>query len=197
MLALSEGDNLFRVRRQNEESRMEDNILYSKWKPWRDVEVQTWIVAGLPWHIRIHRVSTERCLDAAEGGFALGYELDIHVAKDNYVGITASNMVGSSGIVGLLGYDGAELIYPNANTNILHPRTVIPTLKVSLKPGTHWLISAVFGEPGESRSDGYHSDQPCEILSVRIETSEIFITTVSGKVMVLSLSDGILENGTL
>lgn len=75
MLALSEsGDNLYRVRRRNMESRIVDNVLHSVWKPWTNVEVRTWIVAGLPWHIRIHRIETGRPLDAAEGGFALGQE---------------------------------------------------------------------------------------------------------------------------
>lgn len=68
MLALSEhGDNLYRVRRQNIESEIMDNVLRSVWKPWANVEVQTWVVAGLPWHIRMHRVETGRSLDTAEG----------------------------------------------------------------------------------------------------------------------------------
>lgn len=49
MLALSEsGDNLYRVRRRNMESRIVDNVLHSVWKPWTNVEVRIWIVAGLP-----------------------------------------------------------------------------------------------------------------------------------------------------
>jgi hypothetical protein len=188
MLALSEGDNLFRVRRMNEESRIDENVLYSRWKPWRDVEVQTWIVAGLPWHIRIHQVCTERSLDVAEGGFALGNELNLQIMSGDGPKVTASCHLGKSGIVGLLGYDVVELIYPQANTNIMQPRTVIPTLKTSLEPDTHWLISAVFGEQGAGGADSSRSENPCEILKVRIETNNIIITTHTGKVIVLPLN---------
>ena len=55
---------------------------------------------------------------------------------------------GASGIRSIFGNGQADLIYPNANTNLINPRTVIPTVKGSLKPGTHWLINAVYGEPG-------------------------------------------------
>lgn len=42
MLALSEsGDNLYRVRRRNMESRIVDNVLHSVWKPWTNAEVRT------------------------------------------------------------------------------------------------------------------------------------------------------------
>ena len=37
------------------------------------------------------------------------------------------------------------MIYPDPNTNLLHPRTMIPTLTNRLEPGEHLLVSAVFG----------------------------------------------------
>jgi hypothetical protein len=53
---------------------------------------------------------------------------------------------GASGIQSIYGNGQPELVYPNANTNLLNQRTVLPTIKGSLKPGTHWLVNAVFGE---------------------------------------------------
>ncbi|WP_150266016.1 DUF2264 domain-containing protein [Paenibacillus tepidiphilus] len=150
MLALSEGgDNLYRVRRQNLESEITDNVLRSVWKPWTDVEVRTWIVAGLPWHIRIHRIATGRPLDAAEGGFALGQETELEQRIGGLETIVSTGW-GTSGIRGLLGYGKAELVWPNPDTNLLHPRTVLPTLTASLAPGVHWLASAVYGDPAEA-----------------------------------------------
>jgi hypothetical protein len=59
--------------------------------------------------------------------------------------------VGSEhGIVGakaLLGWGAGEVNYVSANTNVLHPRTVIPTLTDSLEPGVSWLASAFYGQP--------------------------------------------------
>ncbi len=163
MLALSEGDNLYRVRRMNEETRIDGNVLYARWKPWGDVEVRTWLIAGLPWHLRLHRVETERELDAAEGGFALKLEEGVASACDAD-SVIARGPAGVSGIVNLPGGERTpELIRPQANTNVLHPRTAIPTLTARLAPGVHWLLSAVVGRPArgarltDERADGWRS----------------------------------------
>ncbi|OOC58823.1 DUF2264 domain-containing protein [Paenibacillus ihbetae] len=170
MLALSEGDQLFRVKRTCEEAWIRDQVLYAGWKPWANVDVRTWLVAGLPWHIRIHRIHTERTLEAAEGGFALGLgDHGVGVAEGGGADVegrraAASTVWGASSVHGLLGYDAAELIYPQANTNLLHPRTVIPTLRARLDPGTHWLVSAVYGKPRGIRST---SSQACLVSSIK------------------------------
>ncbi|WP_405173719.1 DUF2264 domain-containing protein [Paenibacillus sp. FSL H8-0260] len=179
MLALSEsGDNLYRVRRRNMESRIVDNVLHSVWKPWTNVEVRTWIVAGLPWHIRIHRIETGRPLDAAEGGFALGQEAGV----EQQIGLTTaavSTAWGISGVKGLIGYEKAELIWPNANTNLLHPRTVLPTLTTFLEPGIHWLASAVYGDPSGDSCGGIIEQLPESILKVTFDKDIIKVLTSS------------------
>ncbi|MEK3969049.1 DUF2264 domain-containing protein [Paenibacillus sp. FSL H7-0323] len=179
MLALSEsGDNLYRVRRRNMESRIVDNVLHSVWKPWTNVEVRTWIVAGLPWHIRIHRIETGRPLDAAEGGFALGQEAGV----EQQIGLTTaavSTAWGISGVKGLIGYVKAELIWPNANTNLLHPRTVLPTLTTFLEPGIHWLASAVYGDPSGDSCGGIIEQLPESILKVTFDKDIIKVLTSS------------------
>lgn len=189
MLALSEGDHLFRVKRLCKETRIQEHVLYAKWKPWRDVEVQTWIAAGLPWHIRIHRISTGRTLDAAEGGFALGLgSLSSSRAGDGAA--SASGTFGTSAIYGMLGYDMAELIYPQSNTNLLHPRTVIPTLRAAMDPGTHWLISAVYGDPsgpGTPAIEEPSMEDVKERLGVEILQRQITITTQTGNVIVIPM----------
>ncbi|MNZ98948.1 hypothetical protein D3C78_1182550 [compost metagenome] len=154
MLAFSERDNIYRVKRLNEQFSIDKNVLNMRWKPWTDVEVTTWIVAGAPWHVRVHRIQTARALDTAEGGFALGLESLGGAAKRGVVNQTANsalaaNELGASGIRRLHGPGQAELVYPQSNTNLMNPRTVIPTVKNSLEPGIHWLVSAVFAEPGE------------------------------------------------
>lgn len=189
MLALSEGDRLFRVKRLCEETRIREHVLYAKWKPWRDVEVRTWIAAGLPWHIRIHRISTERMLDAAEGGFALGLGL-LNSSRTGDGAASASGTFGTSAIYGMLGYDTAELIYPHANTNLLRPRTVIPTLRAALEPGTHWLIAAVHGTPSASGTPSIEEpsmEDVKERLGVEIGQREIKITTQTGNIIVIPM----------
>lgn len=234
MLALSEGDNLYRVKRRCEETEVCEDFLYAKWKPWADVVVQTWIIPGVPWHVRVHHIATGRVLDTAEGGFALGIEgtgsggtvpktadqgeawaaseqrgvseqqvisaqqgtiaagktaggettgivsstePDLTCAaspaaplRTGLGGIQASNQErdadngtpawawagygrGASGIRQLLGTGRTELVFPQANTNVLVNRTVIPTIRCRVEAGTQaWLVSAVYGE---SFADAY------------------------------------------
>lgn len=162
MLALSEGDNLYRVKRQCEEYEINNDYIYTRWKPWDDVEVKTWIVPGTPWHVRIHCIKTNRLLDAADGGFALGIE-DSNGHQPNIDSIQKENECmsrfswGASGIKSLHGGGKAEFIYPHSNTNLISSRTVIPTIKTRMDPGTHWLVSTVFGEPGRSEDNWYDS----------------------------------------
>lgn len=189
MLALSEGgDNLYRVRRLNLESEITDNVLRSIWKPWRDVEVRSWVIAGLPWHIRIHRIAAGRELDAAEGGFALGVETECEEGAVK-TGAAAATAWGTSGVKGLLGYGKAELVWPNANTNLLRPRTVLPTLTASLAPGVHWLASAVYGDPSGasaggnrlSRTGGILEQSPESRLNVMCKQNIITVLTSGGR----------------
>lgn len=161
MLALSERDNLFRVRRRNTKTEIHGNVVYAKWQPWHDVEVDTWIVAGLPWHLRVHRIASARPLDAAEGGFALGLEPDTgtHTAAAHAQAAAAYHpLKGVSSVTGLIGYRAAELVYPNSNTNVLNPRTVLPTLRAELEPGVHWLVSLVYGEPAPAMAVSANQD---------------------------------------
>lgn len=184
MLALSErGDNLYRVRRRNMTTSIQDNVLHAAWKPWSDVEVRTWIVAGLPWHIRIHRIETGRPLDAAEGGFALGVEIEL-LKETGSVLATAANGYGISGVRGLLGYEAAELVWPNANTNVLRSRTVIPTLRASLQPGVRWLAAAVAGDPAPADT---LAALPAERLNVTIGDRGIAIVTSQGREMFIAM----------
>jgi hypothetical protein len=157
MLALSEGDNLYRVKRQIEEYAIDGNVIYMRWKPWHDVDVQTWLITGAPWHIRVHRIRSGRPLDAADGGFALGFDDEPWQAsqegsKEDSKTVAASKY-GASGALALHGWAKADAIHVQANTNVLHPRTVIPTLTASLPQGTTLLASAFYGQPESSAGD--------------------------------------------
>ncbi|KOR89334.1 DUF2264 domain-containing protein [Paenibacillus solani] len=150
MLALSECDEHYRVRRFCEDFRIEESHVYSRWLPWHDVEIRTWLIPVGLWHVRIHRIRSDRPLTAAEGGFAVGRMTDFALNETEAVKAEADRIAammpgGISGIVNVQGYGGAIIVYPEANTNLLKPRTMIPTLTARLEPGEHVLISAVYG----------------------------------------------------
>ncbi|MGN8647489.1 DUF2264 domain-containing protein [Gracilibacillus sp. HCP3S3_G5_1] len=143
ILALSEQDQLYRVKRQVLEKKVENDYIYLKWAPWQDVIIYTWIIPGLPWHIRIHEITSKRPLDIADGGFALGLsdsgnDLDENIATTVYGKVSALALTGDAQY---------KHIFPNANTNLMRKRTVIPTLTKSLNKGTHLFVHAFYGSP--------------------------------------------------
>ena len=50
-----------------------------------------------------------------------------------------------SGVLSLAGYGRGIVVLPEPNTNLMTPRTLLPTLTARLEPGTHVLASAVYG----------------------------------------------------
>lgn len=50
---------------------------------------------------------------------------------------------GTGGILDLRGRRRGRAVDQDPNTNVLHPRTVVPTLTGTYDPGVHWLVSAV------------------------------------------------------
>ncbi|MNW41264.1 hypothetical protein D3C74_183980 [compost metagenome] len=165
MLALSEGDNLYRVRRKNEQTSIKEDLITAIWKPWSDVVITSTIVVGLPWHLRIHRIETNRHINVAEGGFSLPLIGSLK-QTEHELGIVGTNDFGRSGIAGIMGYDEAVLQYIQSNTNVMHPRTTIPTLKRNLTPGKHVLVAAIYGEPESTNQKGNRS---IELLSPPFE----------------------------
>lgn len=163
--AVSEGDNSYKVRYKCEEFKIQENVLYSRWKPMKDVEIETWLLPGIPWHVRIHKINTLRFLETAEGGFAIKRESDLVVpendriiAKDNC--IVAKFKWGTSGIINLLGDRNSEMISAEPNTNLLYPRTIIPTLIGNLEPGIHWNVCAVLGDEEDCSNNGLWENPP-------------------------------------
>ncbi|WP_117168660.1 DUF2264 domain-containing protein [Paraliobacillus sediminis] len=168
MLALSEGDNQYRVKRVAEETRIQDGIVYAKWKPWSDVDIYTWLIPGSPWHIRIHLIDSQRHLNAAEGGFALALEDERYQEeRSDTIEREKERLIkfswGTSGIKNLSESGTLEFVFPNANTNLMHARTVIPTITTKINPGRTWLVSAVFGEPGGDTDDNWNTPPKIEM----------------------------------
>lgn len=146
MLALSECDEFYRVKRMGNVQKLTEDEIIVEWKPWKDVTVKTHIFPALPWHIRVHIIETPRKLVAAEGGFALGIKDDKSTTVSTEGdGIAASTMFGTSGILPLYGSPETTLVHPNPDTNLINSRTVLPTVKYTIEPGKVMIASAIYG----------------------------------------------------
>ncbi|KAL5443982.1 hypothetical protein PMIN07_000231 [Paraphaeosphaeria minitans] len=173
-----DGGELWKMRRAlTGDSEIETHagspVLVSSMKPWPDVDVLTYLVPPAHdtpnWHMRAHRIRTARALLTAEGAFAVHgaraadgrnlIRLDGSIALDRAVpegcaadatsSLAVSPRSGAVGIAELARSrrEGSVLL-ADANSNLEHARTVLPTVQAALEEGTTtWFVSAVFAVP--------------------------------------------------
>ena len=149
-LALSRDGRLYKTRERPDGFGLEGGVVHTTWSLGPDVRVETWLLPLPPWHVRVHRLHTDTRLYSAEGGFALpraGDAPSSQVAETGQALASASQR--ASGLRSLSpDARRGEIVEVEPETNILHPRTVVPTLKAGHEPGEHWLACAVLGLPG-------------------------------------------------
>ncbi len=148
-LYVSKDGQHFRMRETCEEVLITGDKLYSRWCPYDDVEVETWLIPAGQWHQRIHVINASDTLEIAEGGFALAKpefrawtetldadRAELHTATDISV---------------VVGYDRRipTIISPFSNTNLMFARTLVPQLRGCLKPGENRLACAVLARPSD------------------------------------------------
>ncbi len=146
MLAFSEDGVFWHKRFDTAEYEICSDHVRSVWQPFDGVKVETRIYPKCEWHIRIHRIKSERKLIAAEGGFAVDIKDDDRkkiVQSKTEASVTAS--WGSSLIRAVKGYRKAEMSYTEPNTNLFNPRTRIPMLYADIPVGETTLVCAVYG----------------------------------------------------
>jgi len=164
-LALSEDGTRYRIRLEVTDAVVDESpaagpVLYSRWTPWPDVTVDTWLAPASPWHVRVHRLETGRPLHSGEGGFPLSMDGDGFPGAYDRVETDGAALArypaGTTGIRDLrFGRDDdcerarqGRAVDQDPNTNVLAPRTVVPTLTARHEPGTHWLVTAATAAPG-------------------------------------------------
>lgn len=148
MLALREETGTWRVREHFEASHVKDGLVYTRWRPWPDVEVETVLAGAAPWHVRLHRLRSARPLWSMETGFALGFagiargRPELH-DRGGPGAPLAATAAGVSGVRDLRGERAGVIQIAHPNTNLLEPRTLVPVLHAEHVPGEHVLACAV------------------------------------------------------
>jgi len=147
-LALSDDGRHYRVRETNEVAQIAGNVLYSRWKPWGDVSIETWLIPENPWHIRVHRITTPRALHGTEGGFAIeraDFGADTYIDEAGRgVAKSASDI---SAIIDLSGTREGRAYRPLPNTNLIFAKSIVPQLRGDIPAGTSVLITAAMALP--------------------------------------------------
>ncbi|MEQ8436631.1 MAG: DUF2264 domain-containing protein [Ilumatobacter fluminis] len=127
----------------------EQAVAWSVWSPCPDVVVRTtcWFVDGSPWHLRAHRIRTDRPVSTLDTGFALG--CDAPAVPDRAQLPAADGIAavrtwdGDSRIADLSGSRSATVHAPGVDAGLLYPNTIVPGLAADLAAGTHLLVAAI------------------------------------------------------
>lgn len=173
MLAVKrEGHDLWHARSGCERFELSEERVAFTWSPMEGVRIESEIrpLDGY-WHVRRHVVHTETAIEAAEGAFSIPRDWAgkrpcdrVRTALESDARHAAAHgEKGSTAIYALSGYDEGEVIYPECNTNLMAPRTVLPMLRARLTPGTHTLVCAVYCVP---------DDQLPQIIPQEVERDE-------------------------
>lgn len=145
MLLLSEKDNYWRGRRDCQTVSVHENYLYSRWQPWHDVTVDSWLVALGHWQIRVHRIQTARELDSAEGGFSLCFRPQPEQQLADGISLLSGTKEASAIHCLNANPRQGDIVLTPPNSNLLFAdRAAVPVLRGELSPGTHVLISAIW-----------------------------------------------------
>jgi hypothetical protein len=117
--------------------------ILSRWSPLPTVHVVSWLGLAGPWQVRMHHVTTSGLIHAAEGGHAVPVsERPIILSRQIPGARVACESPGfAAGLICGLKRRQAEVVQAGPNSNLLHGRTVIPTLTCALRRGRHWLVT--------------------------------------------------------
>lgn len=151
MLALRGQRGLWHARSGFERFELSEDEVSFTWRPMDGVEIDTRLIPCENWHVRCHVIRTERPLEAAEGGFAVCRDYEGCRPCDRVVSETFADACkaaarcerGSCAIFAVQGYARGEVIEAEANTSLIWPRTLIPTLRATIDPGEARLVCAV------------------------------------------------------
>ena len=165
MLALSDDDRWFRHRDRCFTPQSENGVAFSRWNPWPDVEVRTWLVADDRCHVRFHVIKSGRPLSSAESGFAAGYDRrDSITQRRESQTVEIATPHGRSGLIELLGDRTPETVELGVNSHLLYPLSLMPALRGKHAAGEFMLACIAYGDAPDASAPG-------TVPAFRVETS--------------------------
>ncbi|MDH6363974.1 hypothetical protein M2139_000959 [Enterococcus sp. PF1-24] len=141
VLAVSEDDQFYRVRTKSDSFSLAENYIYTKWKPWSDVIIESFIIPFEEWHFRIHKIKSNRNLTITDGGFSVLWDGEKSVSrKANETSLNVCSAIGMSGVISLDDKMSAHLSQRLSNQNLLYNCVVFPYLKAKISAGEEQLF---------------------------------------------------------
>lgn len=140
-------DSLYHVRRKCDVVKIDEKGIYSKWSPMGGITVETVIEPLEEGHMRKHTIYSEIDCEAVECGFSLPTDQINDVVRETE-GKTATiyNDKGYSSIKLVVGEGSPTSVLCEGNTNIVHPRVMMPYIKLDIKKGITTIETYVIGK---------------------------------------------------
>lgn len=172
-LALSKHDGSFRVKRLCEEYDVCDEYIYTKWSPWSDVSVQSYVIAALPWSVRIHKITTLHALQIFDGGYCYNRSLPTEIIESPF-SLFAANTGSVTGVCDISGGGSCEIVGTESNTNLLFSRGAVPSVKYDIEKGESTVVTGF-----------YSSEYNAAFTPSFAETELEYIVTIDNKTYVI------------
>jgi hypothetical protein len=146
-LSLSDDGRFFRHREQCFDGEVNDGVAFSRWNPWPDVEVRTWLLAEPTGHLRIHHIRSDRKLWSMEAGFAVNWDrrAELKISENGDTGPEVRTPAGASTLRDLLGDREGGIVDLGANSHLLASLSSMPVLRAEHAAGEFWLVCRASG----------------------------------------------------
>ncbi|MHC5249674.1 DUF2264 domain-containing protein [Enterococcus sp. LJL90] len=148
-LAVAEAGTDFFVSKQRTESyQVNEKFLQQSWQPLPGVKIDTFVIPLSDWHLRYHKITTERKLKVADNGFSNkihnGHPADYHFETFDK-GLAFQSEIGWTASLFYFGYEKIVAVFPEPNTNVLFPNSFFFSCQGEVSEGTHSLLSGHYG----------------------------------------------------
>lgn len=121
----------------------EERLSFS-WSPIRGIHVDTVIEPTESGHVRTHRITSDIACTAYDCGFALSS--DDRKPFERYEKGEESSVENGDGYCAVRSLEGSgkgQVLIPDPNTNLMHPKTSIPMAVYQIRPGTQTIRTEI------------------------------------------------------
>lgn len=147
-LSLSDDRRHYRRRDFARDPAVREGCASSRWSPWPDVEIRTWLIAtGGDAHLRLHHVRTDRRLWSLEAAPAVPYREKARLRQQSRLpGFPAVRAPrGATAVRELHGNRSGRCVEIGAGGHLLESLSALPALAAEHAPGEFWLACWVGG----------------------------------------------------
>lgn len=133
-------DDLVLTRRRTSSYKVDKDHISISWSPFNGINVETKIIPNECGHIRMHTITSDFECVAYDCGFAVSSsDSDCCEVQVSSSGASAKNNFSSCAVIGGDGH----IISASPNTNLMHPKTVIPSVKYAVAKGKTTIKTTV------------------------------------------------------